>query len=92
MNSEDLEMLRHHFRAWFGRYVPDEEQNGFEVFAVSKIEEDPDYWNNEGWRKLYDLYLSQKYPGKKEGVVNVDKLIERVLNGESPTRLVEEDL
>ena len=89
MNAEDKEFLLNHFRKFAKATVGHEEEiEEFEAFAIPKIEEDPEYWSERGWEKMHDMWLDHKYP-KKESVVNVDKLIERVLNGESPTRLIE---
>jgi len=63
--GEDKEYLYHHFRAYLAHSVPDDLQDKFESFAIAEIEEDPEYWMQAGWPKLYHEFLDNQTKRKK---------------------------
>ena len=89
MSPDDKKYLYHHFRAYLAHSVPDDLQDEFESFAIQEIEEDPEYWMQSGWPKLYHEFLDSqtkrtnnmsptvKIPASK---LDEDELIERAIN------------
>ncbi len=46
-----------HLASYIAQVIRREDQDAFQTYAIAQLYAEPGYWEDKGWRALYDQYL-----------------------------------